>query len=99
MLYLRQPCSTRAPRPRNFCCELSLLMLSALLYLGAAIALSMYRFLPGFESREAQFTRRDLPPIFGVIFFGGIAGADPRACPIVADAAPHRHSLRVRRHP
>jgi len=54
--------------------DLSPLMLSALLYLGAAIALSVYRFLPGFESREAQITRRDLPPICGVIFFGGIAG-------------------------
>ena len=54
--------------------ELSPLMLSALLYLGAAIALSVYRFIPGFEPREAQITRRDLPPICGVIFFGGIAG-------------------------
>jgi len=54
--------------------ELSPLMLSALLYLGAAIALSVYRIIPGFESREAQITRRDLPPICGVIFFGGIAG-------------------------
>jgi drug/metabolite transporter (DMT)-like permease len=33
--------------------DLSPLMLSALLYLGAAIALSAYRFLV-FESREAQ---------------------------------------------
>jgi hypothetical protein len=49
-------------------------MLSVLLYLGAAIALSAYRFLPAFESREAQITRRDLPPICGVIFFGGIVG-------------------------
>ena len=40
--------------------NLSPLMLSALLYLGAAIALSAYRFL-AVESREAQITRRDLP--------------------------------------
>jgi drug/metabolite transporter (DMT)-like permease len=53
--------------------DLSPLMLSALLYLGAAIALSVYRLL-AFESREAQITRRDLPPICGVIFFGGMVG-------------------------
>src|SRR5216684_9210460 len=53
--------------------DLSPLMLSALLYLGAAIALSVYRFL-AFESREAQITRRDLPLICGIIFFGGIVG-------------------------
>jgi len=54
--------------------DLSPLMLSVPLNLGAAIALSAYRFLPAFESREAQITRRDLPPICGVIFFGGIVG-------------------------
>ena len=54
--------------------NLSPLMLSAILYLGAAIALSAYRFLPGFESREAQITRRDLTPICGIIFFGGMLG-------------------------
>jgi drug/metabolite transporter (DMT)-like permease len=54
--------------------DLSPLMLSALLYLGSAIALSVYRFLSRFESREAQITRRDLPPICGVVFFGGIVG-------------------------
>jgi drug/metabolite transporter (DMT)-like permease len=53
--------------------DLSPLMLSALLYLGAAIALSAYRFL-AIESREAQVTRRDLAPICGIIFFGGIVG-------------------------
>jgi drug/metabolite transporter (DMT)-like permease len=53
--------------------DLSPLMLSALLYLGAAIALSVYRFL-AFESREAQITRRDLPSICGIIFFGGMLG-------------------------
>ena len=53
--------------------NLSPLMLSALLYLGAAIALSACRFL-AVESREAQITRRDLPPICGIIFFGGMLG-------------------------
>jgi drug/metabolite transporter (DMT)-like permease len=52
---------------------LSPLMLSALLYLGATIALSVYRFL-AFQSRESQISRRDLPLICGVIFFGGIVG-------------------------
>ncbi len=54
--------------------NLSPLMLSALLYLGAAIALSAYRFLLAFESREAQITRRDVPVICGIIFFGGMLG-------------------------
>jgi drug/metabolite transporter (DMT)-like permease len=54
--------------------DLSPLMLSALLYLGAAIALSAYRFLLAFESREAQITRRDFPLICGIIFFGGMLG-------------------------
>jgi EamA-like transporter family protein len=54
--------------------DLSPLMLSALLYLGAAIALSAHRFLLGIESREAQVTRRDLPLICGIIFFGGMLG-------------------------
>jgi hypothetical protein len=48
-------------------------MLSALLYLGAAIALSAYRFLAS-ESREAQITRGDLPSMSGIIFFGGMPG-------------------------
>jgi drug/metabolite transporter (DMT)-like permease len=53
---------------------MSPLMLSALLYLGAAIALSTYRFLPAFESCEAPVNRRDLPPICGIVFFGGMLG-------------------------
>jgi drug/metabolite transporter (DMT)-like permease len=53
--------------------DLSPLMLSALLYLGAAIALSAYRFL-AIESREPPITRRDIPAIGGIIFFGGILG-------------------------
>jgi hypothetical protein len=64
----------RVPQPQKLLLrDLSALMLSALLYLGAAIALSGYRFL-AFVSRGAQITRGDLPPICGVIFFGGIAG-------------------------
>ena len=54
--------------------DLSPLMLSALLYLGAALALSAYRSFPAFASREAQIRRGDLPPIGGIIFFGGILG-------------------------
>ena len=53
--------------------DLSPLMLTALLYLGAAIALSAYRLFAS-RSREARISRRDFAPICGVIFFGGIAG-------------------------
>ena len=53
--------------------DLSPLMLSALLYLGAAIALSAYRFL-ALKSREAQVTRHDLPSMGGIICFGGMLG-------------------------
>jgi drug/metabolite transporter (DMT)-like permease len=64
-----------APRPQKLLLrDLSPLMLSALLYLGAAIALSAYRFPLAFESREAQIIRRDLLPICGIIFFGGMLG-------------------------
>jgi hypothetical protein len=52
---------------------LSPLMLSTFLYLGATTALSDYRLL-AFESREAQIARRDLPPVCGIIFFGGMLG-------------------------
>lgn len=54
--------------------NLSPLMLSSLLYLGAGTALSAYRFFLAVEPREAQITRRDLPPICGMIFFGGMLG-------------------------
>ncbi len=50
--------------------DLSPLMLSALLYLGAAAALHAYRL----DSREAQLTSGDFPLIAGIIFFGGILG-------------------------
>jgi drug/metabolite transporter (DMT)-like permease len=53
--------------------DLSPLILSALLYLGAAIVLSAYRFLAS-ESREAQITRSDFPSMCGIIFFGGMVG-------------------------
>lgn len=62
------------PAAKLLLSELSPLMLSALLYLGAALALSAYRFIPIFAPREAQITRRDLPAICGIIFFGGIVG-------------------------
>jgi drug/metabolite transporter (DMT)-like permease len=50
--------------------DLSPLMLSALLYLGAAAALQAYRF----DSREAPLSSGDLPLIAGITFFGGILG-------------------------
>ena len=50
--------------------DFSPLMLAALLYLGAAFALSLYRFVGIFESREAQLTRYDGGLIIGIIFFG-----------------------------
>ncbi len=53
---------------------LSPLMLSALLYLGAATALSAYRFLGWSPSRETPISRGDTPAIVGIIFFGGILG-------------------------
>src|SRR5579885_3213687 len=49
-------------------------MLSALLYLGAAIALSAYRFLGWSPSRETPLSRGDIPAVAGIIFFGGILG-------------------------
>lgn len=54
--------------------SLSPLMLSALLYLGAATGLSVYRVIAGSKSREAQIIRRDILPISGIIFFGGMLG-------------------------
>ena len=50
--------------------DLSPLMLSALLYLGATIALHVHRL----DSREAPLSRADLPLIAGITFFGGILG-------------------------
>ncbi|HZO80553.1 MAG TPA: DMT family transporter [Candidatus Binataceae bacterium] len=54
--------------------HLSPLMLSASLYLGAAIALSAYRLLGWSASRETPIGRDDIPAIAGIIFFGGILG-------------------------
>jgi drug/metabolite transporter (DMT)-like permease len=54
--------------------DLSPLMLSALLYLGAATALSAYRLIAPSKSREAQIASRDVAPIAAIIFFGGILG-------------------------
>jgi drug/metabolite transporter (DMT)-like permease len=50
--------------------DLSPLMLSALLYLGATIALHVYRL----DSREAPLSKADLPLLAGITFFGGILG-------------------------
>jgi drug/metabolite transporter (DMT)-like permease len=46
------------------------LMLSALLYLGATIALHLYRL----DAREAPLSGADWPLIAGITFFGGILG-------------------------
>jgi drug/metabolite transporter (DMT)-like permease len=54
--------------------DLSPLMLSALLYLGAGLGLSAYRFFLTIEPHEAQITSHDLPSIFGIVFFGGMLG-------------------------
>lgn len=54
--------------------HLSPLTLSAFLCLGAAVALSLYTLVRPSVSREAQVSRRDIPLIVGIIFFGGIAG-------------------------
>ena len=51
------------------------MMLAALLYLGAGIALAATRFFPGDRDRaEARLRIADLPLIAGVVFFGGILG-------------------------
>jgi drug/metabolite transporter (DMT)-like permease len=50
--------------------DFSPLMLSALLYLGATIALHMHRL----GSHEAPLSRTDLPLLAGITFFGGILG-------------------------
>ena len=54
--------------------DLSPLMLSVPLNLGAAIALSAYRFLPAFESREAKVTSREPSVVMRHHFFGGMLG-------------------------
>src|SRR5262249_50785890 len=73
----REPrrCLVRVPLPQNCCSATwSPLTLSALLYLGAATALSAYRSLSRNTSREAQLSVQDLPGLAGIVFFGGIAG-------------------------
>jgi drug/metabolite transporter (DMT)-like permease len=62
------------PGAKLLLANLSPLMLSALLYLGAGLALSAYRFVLAGGTSEAQITRRDLPSICGMIFFGGMLG-------------------------
>ena len=61
------------PAAKMLLSDISPIPLSALLYGGAALALSLYRLVrPG--SREAQVSWRDLPLITGIIVFGGILG-------------------------
>jgi drug/metabolite transporter (DMT)-like permease len=51
------------------------LLLSALLYLGSGLALSLYEGLGGRRrSREARLRRADLPLVAGIVGLGGIAG-------------------------
>jgi hypothetical protein len=54
--------------------NVSTMMLAALLYLGAAFALTVYRFIVMSKSREAQLTRGDIRLIIGIIFFGWMLG-------------------------
>jgi len=54
--------------------NVSPLMLAAPLYLSAAFALTVYRFIGMSKSREAQLTRGDIRLIIGIIFFGGMLG-------------------------
>ena len=53
------------------------LMLAALLYLGAAALISLFRVLSlarGQQSPEARIRRSDMPALCGVIGFGGVLG-------------------------
>jgi drug/metabolite transporter (DMT)-like permease len=58
------------PAAKLLLSDLSPVMLSALLYLGAAAALHAYRL----DSREAPLAASDLPLISGITLFGGIVG-------------------------
>lgn len=62
-----------APAAKLLLNDLRPILLSALLYLGAAAALFGYRAI-GRKSREAVVSRRDLPLIVGIIGFGGMLG-------------------------
>lgn len=50
------------------------LMLAALLYAGAAIALLLARGILGQRQEEAPVQRRDLPPLLGLTVLGGMVG-------------------------
>ena len=54
--------------------NLSPVMLWGLLYLGAAIVLSLYRLLRAAGAHEAPLRTRDFPLLGGIIIFGGMLG-------------------------
>jgi drug/metabolite transporter (DMT)-like permease len=62
-----------APAAKLLLNDLRPVLLSALLYLGAAAALFGFRAVSR-TSREAVVSRRDLPLIVGIIGFGGMLG-------------------------
>ncbi|WP_231594781.1 DMT family transporter [Synechococcus sp. CBW1107] len=54
--------------------EGSPLMIAALLYAGAAIALLMVRGVLGHQQEESPVQRRDFPPLLGLTILGGMVG-------------------------
>ncbi len=56
--------------------QMHLLLLSAFLYLGAGLAVSLARAIRSGQraAREAQLRGTDLPALVGVVFFGGLVG-------------------------
>jgi drug/metabolite transporter (DMT)-like permease len=54
--------------------EASPLMIAALLYTGAALALLVVRAAVGRQQAESPVQRRDLPPLVGLTVLGGVVG-------------------------
>src|ERR1700739_4740699 len=51
------------------------LVVAALLYLGAGVALSVARLVPGLRrTEEAPLRRADVPLVAAIVLFGGILG-------------------------
>lgn len=63
----------RAPLAKLLLADLSPQLLAGLLYLGAGVALALYR-LARPATREVPLTRADLPSLVGVVALGGVAG-------------------------
>lgn len=64
-----------APLAKRLVPEVGPLMLAALLYLGAGVALTAAGLFRGAQaSSESPLRRADLPWLFGIIALGGIAG-------------------------